>query len=103
MNKLYNPFKMWGSWVGGGIGLILVFLAFQLKQMPDWLYNFFIPLRILFNFFNLGGTMGGAIFTFVGWVIGNVFLGFLIGWVIHSLVRFLIRRKKDRVGSIGKK
>jgi len=89
MEKFYNPFKMWGSYAGVGVGLGLVFLASQLKQQSNLLYNFLVPFRMLFNFANSGGTSGGAMFTFVGWAIGNVLLGFLIGWGVHSLIRCL--------------
>lgn len=67
--KSYNPFKMWGSWIGVIIGLILhTFIAHE---------GNFLEL------FTLGThAINGTLFT-VG--------GFLIGWGIHSLVR--ARRK----------
>jgi len=91
VKKSFNPFRMWGSWVGVVVGLGLVFLASQLKQQSNLIYNFLVPFRILFNFANLGGTVGGAMFTIVGWTVGNIFLGFLIGWGVHSLIRVLSR------------
>lgn len=35
--KSYNPFKMWGSWVGAGIGLI------PLLSLMNILYLNFLP------------------------------------------------------------
>lgn len=66
----YNPFKMWGSLVGGIIGL----------------------LGGIFNTY-CGGfcQLGGLLFVYSILAI----LGFLIGWGIHSLCRYL-KNKKSR-------
>ena len=68
MKKSYNPFKMWGSYVGALIG-------------------FFVGLR---NGFDLGG-MGniGLSGLTINWFIVNVWtiFGFFIGYGIHSLIR----------------
>lgn len=72
--KSYNPFKMWGSYLGA----ILGFLLFQFEngwltsiiQMPNVFLDFKDWLFYNFSFY-------------IWWVI----IGFLIGWSIHSLFR----------------
>lgn len=62
IKKSYNPLKMWGSWVGGIILLV-------------W--------------YSLGiGGLGNRL-NFIDYFLGFVFIfvGFLIGWAIHSLIR----------------
>ena len=75
----FNPFKMWGSYVGM---LLLLGLRYS-DVMPNWLYRllFFYepPLGNLIN----GGVVLG-IFT-------TTITGFLLGWGIHSLIRKLMR------------
>jgi len=70
--KSYNPFKMWGSWVGLALGIPLGFvltisIANQFKSPESWNEVFWyihIPVIIAF---------------------------FLIGWGVHSLIRKLRR------------
>ncbi len=83
VKKSYNPFKMWGAWIGAILGFL------------------FIPLKFVGVF---GGSIPvtGAIATYAV-IIGNVpitelwvalvgtTIGFLAGWGIHSLIR---RKKK---------
>ena len=65
MKKKYNPFKMWGSWVGAGIGLIFGYM--KTPCLRDSLVDYckFYP----------------------HWYILGIVIGFLIGWGIHSLIR----------------
>ena len=78
--KSYNPFKMWGSWVGA------IALYFFLPKL--------IPLLSLTEFlFKVSDCKG------IGcWAVGayamlfaSLVIGFLLGWAIHSLVRRLRR------------
>ena len=98
VKKSYNPFKMWGSYVGLGISIIwvvlatIMLLAFVLgssvldsSDVPishsDFAPQFFLPLLPLI-FSNMG----------VSFLISSIMFiisGFLIGWGIHSLVRKL--------------
>ena len=95
--KSYNPFKMWGSWIGLGIGVISM-----------------LTPSINSSFFGEGG--GGIFGSIVGFLAypliafinnntGNPIgillafiympsLGFLIGWGIHSLFRKYSKRRK---------
>jgi len=61
--KSYNPFKMWGSWVGAFIALLigLITIAF--------------------------GIFTGNYLETVGYRFILLTFGFLIGWGIHSLIR----------------
>ena len=78
MKKKYNPFKMWGSWIGGVIGIIL-FKVIGFSFLNKIFGNVFIT-KITF-----GGGMAGGYYMLIYYII----LGFLIGWGIHSLFRRL--------------
>lgn len=89
--KSYNPFKMWGSYVGAIIGalispLMVYYLSYLPLQttpscMPGTACPLFAPPMSLSYFL----TQNISFFiAFVGLI-----SGFLIGWGIHSLVRAL--------------
>lgn len=84
-NKSYNPFKMWGSYVGGVIGLMAYFLLGYLNPIAI-LISAFIP-----NEQQLSQLLGdsGIIFILFSILVSNIIIGFLIGWGIHSLIRKL--------------
>ncbi|MFH1151562.1 MAG: hypothetical protein V1788_00350 [Nanoarchaeota archaeon] len=63
INK-YNPFTMWSSWTGTGIGILIVLI-------------FSIP-NIRIDGFNAINWMGLILYSIIG---------FLLGWAIHSLIR----------------
>jgi hypothetical protein len=76
--KSYNPFKMWGSWIGAIIFPILLFNLFIKSncQSPNcW------QLQIL-EIMGLGSSFGLV-------VVLSIILGFLLGWGINSLWRKL--------------
>jgi len=74
--KKYNPFKIWGSYVGAVIG-------------------FFVIIAIPFGAGALGQNTLGKIFpslwntvwSFIFGILLIVIIGFLIGRGIHSLIR----------------
>lgn len=87
IKKLYNPFKMWGSWIGFGIGAISAILYVShgsfLPDMP-----FFILLDKIFESFQLLNV----ITILIQWPLLPVIMltpisTFLYGWGIHSLFR----------------
>ena len=98
----YNPFKMWGSWVGGFLYLLLGYFTFK----GGTVIGSFIRSNIAFlgriGDFSLRLILDNNIlqidkhFFFIIILIGimNFVIGFLIGWVIHSLIRKLIRSKR---------
>jgi len=73
IKKSYNPFKMWGSWVGALIGMSSLF----------WLPNTYID----FSKFNTDFLPIISLFLLFG------SMGFFIGWGIHYLIR------KQKAGS----
>lgn len=64
MKKTYNPFKMWGSYIGIIPGIFFGFIIAANSITPESLNEIFWQY-----------TIGGAI------------VGFLIGWGIHFLIR----------------
>ena len=76
--KSYNPFKMWGSYIGVIIGLILSLVT--LLQDGFCIIDPFTP--------NDCGIQWNSFFISLPIYVP---LGFLIGYGIHSLVRYLRR------------
>ncbi len=62
----YNPFRMWGAW----LGLIIVFIYLYSLQL-----DFIIGIEKKQLIIQLLVTIGYSI------------IGFLVGWGIHSLIR----------------
>ncbi len=89
IKKSYNPFKMWGSWVGFGVGIVAV---------PLYLGDPSILRDLL-------GTPITAINPFLwllGWPTKTVVLVtpiviFFYGWGIHSLFRRLTKEQGIKV------
>ena len=93
IKKHYNPFKMWGSWLGAFVGFIGTYLVLTIQ---------YSNIRGEFGFLcaNAGGRdfcstfmdfvmqellplpMMGGMVNYIGLI-----LGFLLGWGIHSLIR----------------
>ncbi|MFH1151560.1 MAG: hypothetical protein V1788_00340 [Nanoarchaeota archaeon] len=90
IKKSYNPFKMWGSWVGILIVVIWMFFfsgtAYIFKEAPPHLGGSFnCPT------FGVGGSTDNGC-GFFSWLFGITpiifyVIFFLLGWGIHSLVR----------------
>ncbi len=86
IKKSYNPFKMWGSWVGA----IIIFGYFLSGIIEKTTREGF------FTCDTFGGPQGGnspqcSFFEFIAgpmiFVYLGVIAGFLLGWGIHSLIR----------------
>ena len=79
MVKHYNPFRMWGSWIGAIlIGLPVGILAFAFSGCGGDMFSMScnkVPYEGIFGFVFLGGLFAIP--------------GFLLGWGIHSLIRAL--------------
>ncbi len=95
--KSFNPFKMWGSYVGAAVSLLLIILMFVLGRIGRTGQSrgiiFTSPVRT--QLFTFGGILAKPFGLFgipIGMIIW-IILGFLIGWGIHSLFRFLKRRR----------
>ena len=76
INKSYNPFKMWGSWVGFILGFFWMFIESKISGKYD------IPF-IIERILPAGGEMGYGYIYLVIYMV----LGFIIGWGVHSLIR----------------
>ena len=71
----YNPIGMWGAWIGALVGWLIYAFTDLTSICP---FN-----RCVLNPFSI----------FSNWalmrLISAIFVGFLIGWGIHSLIRSL--------------
>lgn len=70
-NESYNPFKMWGSYVGLGIVIILSFIVEFGVLDAD------VPIYELIGLFPKGTLF----------ILGIYLSGFLIGYGIHAWIR----------------
>lgn len=70
MKKKYNPFKMWGAWVGAVIPAII-----------------FLYVLVDCKFITQSTDCGMGVGILSVWTLIAIPVGFLIGWAIHSLVR----------------
>lgn len=71
--KSYNPFKMWGSYFGAIMGSSIYLVKnIGTKVQSHGIFNFTENLMETIPYFII--------------LIFYIFLGFLIGWGIHSLV-----------------
>lgn len=80
--KKYNPFKMWGSWVGAILG---IFFASVISL--EFFNKIFSPTTMLFNW--LPDFISNARVSIIFMIVG-----FLIGWGIHSLFRHFKKGRK---------
>jgi len=84
--KSYNPFKMWGSYVGLIISLGLSLIYIWLRTSGEWSISgviaiLFFPISWLYNLMvNINPIFSMLLI---------VLYGFLIGWGIHSIIRSL--------------
>lgn len=80
--KSYNPFKMWGSWLGLIIGFSTFFAItesiFSVVQisMPEPYQNLFAQITHTVTLYLASPSFYLLLIS-----------GFLIGWGIHSLIR----------------
>lgn len=82
---MYNPFKMWGSYVGL-VGFPLLFILFANLFKSTFLLYPAMPLAILFTKIipcSDWGCLGVA-------ALSLPVTGFLLGWGIHSLIRWRV-------------
>jgi len=76
IKKSYNPFKMWGSW----IGMLISLFYFLISTKMAWFDARDILLKIFGSLDpQTGGFISGTILTLV--------LGFVIGGFINILIR----------------
>lgn len=97
MKKTYNPFKMWGSWIGVGVVLfllVMIFLSIITRSM--------VIGGLIFNFLKIIGWViiapilmilkpsgeGGLIIIFLA-PMAALIVSFLVGWGVHIFLRKL--------------
>lgn len=73
--KSYNPFLMWGSYVGA----IILVILFHFNPLLTYISVAGVPYLPV------------SYFIIALSILRTASLGFLLGWGIHSLVRFLRR------------
>lgn len=86
MAKHYNPFKMWGSWVGLVLASSIIFVKTLKGNFPDSTVDDYSLFEVISN--GLSVNAHGWLIL-IGWLIGSMVAGFLIGWIIHSIIRRL--------------
>lgn len=98
--KKYNPFKMWGSWVGVILGILFlgIITANSMPYYGQWNlfgednYKFCYPSDY---YLHVNSLLGNSTISFISIAdcinltdfIFVIILGFFLGWGIHSLVR----------------
>lgn len=83
--KSFNPFKMWGSYVGA---ILASFLPAPIPLSPILGGGGFANgYKIIIFCLTEGCRTNATILFGVGIIIGWSIIGFLIGWGIHLLVR----------------
>ena len=87
-----NPFKMWGSWIGAIIFLLLIFVALNSMNTGTITGNkaiyesaYFFPSNLIFHYGT--NTYPFPDFTNVLIFPSQVIFGFLVGWGIERLAR----------------
>ena len=98
--KSYNPFKMWGSYVGVIGGFLISLLSLVLDILENVItpmginfknYVWYITPSYLLNYIILPiqTTNYGVYLTII--FIFNIIIGFFLGYGIHSLFRAMRR------------
>ena len=81
--KSFNPFKMWGAYVGAVLGLVLYISELSAKGKLPFIARLIENIAIFISP-GLRSNMG---FGLIVIPVIMIVLGFLIGWGIHSWVR----------------
>jgi len=87
--KTYNPFRLWGSYVGALSGLIIV-VSKILYHNAQFYWNTYANVG---SFCYQTSTSIPCIKPFE--YISMIIAGFLIGWAIHISLRYLRRLKNE--------
>ena len=93
--KSYNPFKMWGSWIGLGVYILLILTIILYgynkcngeligcSTQPGFISKIIGFPSILFS----PNDLGAIGFGFTSILIFQPIFYFIAGWGIHSLIR----------------
>ena len=87
-----NPFKMWGSWIGAIIYLLLILSALNQGDTGTILGNkaiyesfYFFPSNLIFHYGS--NSYPSPNLTNVLIFPSQIIFGFVVGWGINSLIR----------------
>lgn len=89
----YNPFKMLGAWVGSSISFLLSLIFFLVAHIYPQSHSRFLEeaLSCMFLF-----QQCHVFEMFIPIILySSILVGFLIGWGIHSLVRYIKEKKTN--------
>lgn len=89
--KSYNPFKMWGSWIGLIICYYLWGLLWTLGLCDSCETTSEIMINPLKSLIYIGTYYTPTFDEVIGFILLPMILGFLFGWGVHSLIRYLRR------------
>ena len=88
--KSYNPFKMFGTYVGLLCSLILIIDWGIVESIKDCLrYPSMISIKTEGWVWVCDSNILSNIFNNISLFLTILFIGFIIGWGIHSLIRRL--------------
>ncbi len=88
--KIYNPFKMEGSYFGA-IGITtLAFITQEHGLYFNLTWFVYQPLLFIINLLSIDTISSGTIALLI-----TLTYGFLVGWGIHSIFRFAKRIKGE--------
>ncbi len=97
--KGFNPFKMWGSYVGAvtlPILLISIIHLYLSSNFSFWNVSVtfkYIFLALIFQDFTFASSSETTLIPSI-LIYSSIILGFLIGWGIHSIFRSMRNRRK---------
>ena len=86
--KSYNPFKMWGSWIGALIGFFVDIIPSKLSGGTRGFVSGLDMIQLIIMSFS-NSNLFYSLYLFIFWLFVVIFFGFLLGWGIHSLFRRL--------------
>lgn len=80
MEKTHNPFRMWGSWIGAFVYLILGYY----NILPQIIFLPISSLIMLIQTIFLSNSSNNSLYLGVTYLF-LIISGFLIGWLVHSI------------------
>ena len=86
--KSYNPFKMISSYIGAAVGLMLSVLWF-VALYYQYLKDVDMCSKALCGAYKI--TYLPANYPVIRVFLSPIIIGFLIGWVIHAIIRWFKR------------
>jgi len=89
IKKSYNPFKMWGTWLGGLIGFLYLVIISNLLPAENYLIKFI-------NFFNISDSLTTFGTTMIIFISAHILLGMVFGASFNLLKNYHINNYKTK-------